>query len=92
MLFEYIGFLAAILATLTFAPQVIKTLKTQKTRDLSLSMLLLSLGGNTCWIIYSIGLDSMPIFISSILICLMLLTLIFLKVNADYKYIRISKV
>lgn len=92
MIFEYVGFVAAILATLTFAPQVLKTLKTRQTRDISLSMLFLSLGGNTCWIIYALGLNSIPILASSIVTSLMLFTLIFLKLNEKQEEVIISEV
>ena len=49
---EFFGYFAAILTTLAFLPQLIKTLKTKKAEDVSLTTLLMFLTGVSAWIVY----------------------------------------
>ena len=54
--FEFIGFLAGLLSTIAFIPQVIKAFKTKKTNDISLTTNILLLFAIILWIIYGIFL------------------------------------
>ena len=63
---EFFGFSAAILTTLAFIPQLIKTLKTKKAEDVSLTTLIMFLTGVAAWIIYGIQISSKPILIANI--------------------------
>lgn len=56
--FEFIGFLAGLLSTIAFIPQVIKAFKTKKTNDISLTTNILLLFAIILWIIYGIFLKS----------------------------------
>ena len=56
-----IGILAASLTTISLLPQVVKTLKTKRTRDLSLGMLVVFNVGILFWITYGIIIKSIPI-------------------------------
>ncbi len=49
---EFIGFIASMLATLAFLPQVIKTLRTQSAEDFSLITLIMLETGTSLWIFY----------------------------------------
>ena len=49
---EFIGFLAAILTTAAFLPQVYKTWRTKDVSSLSLPMLILFFVGIVCWLVY----------------------------------------
>ena len=62
---EFFGYFAAILTTLAFIPQLIKTLKTKKAEDVSLTTLLMFLTGVAAWIIYGIQISSKPILIAN---------------------------
>ena len=64
---EFFGYLAAILTTLAFVPQLIKTLKTKKADDVSLTTLIMFLTGVAAWIIYGIQISSKPILIANII-------------------------
>ena len=64
---EFFGYLAAILTTLAFIPQLIKTLKTKKADDVSLTTLIMFLTGVAAWIIYGIQISSKPILIANII-------------------------
>ena len=64
---EFFGYFAAVLTTLAFIPQLIKTLKTKKADDVSLTTLIMFLTGVAAWIIYGIQISSMPILIANII-------------------------
>ena len=63
---EFFGYFAAILTTLAFIPQLIKTLKTKKAEDVSLTTLIMFLTGVAAWIIYGIKISSKPILVANI--------------------------
>ena len=62
---EFFGYFAAILTTLAFIPQLIKTFKTKKADDVSLTTLIMFLTGVLAWIIYGIQISSKPILIAN---------------------------
>ena len=62
---EFFGYFAAVLTTLAFIPQLIKTLKTKKAEDVSLTTLIMFLTGVAAWIIYGIQISSKPILIAN---------------------------
>ena len=64
---EFYGYFAAILTTIAFIPQLIKTLKTKKAEDVSLTTLIMFLTGVAAWIIYGIEISSKPILIANII-------------------------
>lgn len=66
---EIIGFIAAILTTAAFLPQVYKTWKTKDVSSLSLTMLVMFIIGIVCWLIYGFLINSPSmIFANSITI------------------------
>ena len=64
---EFFGYFAAILTTLAFLPQLIKTLKTQKADDVSLITLIMFLTGVLSWVVYGYKISSVPILIANII-------------------------
>ena len=64
---EFFGFFAAILTTLAFIPQLIKTLKTKTAEDVSLTTLIMFLTGVASWVIYGIQISSKPILIANVI-------------------------
>jgi len=60
-----IGIIAAILTTSAFLPQVVKTLKTGKTEDLSLITFLMILVGTILWFIYGYSLGDKPLMFAN---------------------------
>lgn len=58
---QAVGSTAALLTTLAFVPQVVKTLKTRHTRDISLSMWVLFSAGVALWLVYGVMLAAWPI-------------------------------
>ncbi|WP_199912766.1 SemiSWEET family sugar transporter [Aquimarina aquimarini] len=79
---ELIGYIAAILTTASFLPQVYKTWKTKSAEGLSLSMLFIFGSGVLCWLIYGFMIDSWPIISANVITIISIFLLLFFK----YKY------
>ncbi|NOK86107.1 MAG: hypothetical protein GFH27_549397n55 [Chloroflexi bacterium AL-W] len=61
MLVELIGFTAAILTTVAYLPQVIKTWKSKSAKDLSLGLFGILTAGVILWLTYGILTNNGPI-------------------------------
>ncbi len=62
-----IGFIAAILTTASFLPQVLKVWRTRSANDVSLVMYLLFLAGVALWLTYGILIESWPVILSNLI-------------------------
>ena len=60
---DTIGYFAGFLAMISFLPQIIKTLRTRRTDDISMGMLLLTLITNIFYLIYGALLHLYPVII-----------------------------
>jgi len=67
MIVDIFGYLAAILTTAAFLPQLIKTLKTKKADDVSLTTLIMFIIGLLSWIIYGYKISSTPILFANLI-------------------------
>ena len=67
MYIEIFGYFAAILTTVAFLPQLIKTLITKKADDVSLITLIMFITGLIFWIIYGYKISSVPILAANII-------------------------
>jgi len=63
-----IGWAASITSTISFLPQLIQTVKTKQTKDLSLPMYVMFLFAIILWTIYGISLNSWPMIGTNIVI------------------------
>ena len=77
---EFFGYFAALLTTLAFLPQLIKTLKTKKAEDVSLITLIMFLTGVLSWIIYGYKISSTPILIANIITFILNLLILVFKI------------
>ena len=62
---EFYGYIAAILTTVAFLPQLIKTYKTKSAEDVSIVMLLMFILGLIFWIVYGIKSKALPVVIAN---------------------------
>ena len=76
---EFFGYFAAVLTTLAFIPQLIKTLKTKKAEDVSLTTLIMFLTGVAAWIIYGVQISSKPILIANVITFLLNFSILVFK-------------
>ena len=65
MIAELIGYVAAILTTISFLPQVIKVWQTRSARDISLPMYSLFIVGSALWLSYGVAIHSLPVAIAN---------------------------
>ena len=83
---EFFGYLAAILTTAAFLPQLIKTLKTKKADDVSLVTLIMFISGLGSWIIYGYAISSFPILLANIITFILNLLILISKIYYSKKY------
>ena len=60
-----LGFVAAISTTVSFFPQLVKTIKTKHTKDLSIIMYSLLSFGILMWFIYGLLIKDMPVILAN---------------------------
>jgi MtN3 and saliva related transmembrane protein len=60
-----VGSIAAALTTIAFVPQVVKTLRTRQTRDISTAMWSLFCAGVGLWLVYGLLLGAWPIILAN---------------------------
>ena len=63
---DYIGYLAAILGTIAWVPQVVHTWKTKETQSLSLWTNLMVLLTVTLWLIYGLIMMAWPLILANV--------------------------
>lgn len=64
-LLDLIGFVAAVLTTASFVPQVWHTFQTRDVRGISLGMYSAFTAGVACWLVYGLLLGAWPIVIAN---------------------------
>ena len=77
---DIFGYLAAILTTAAFIPQLLKTLKTKKADDVSLTTLVMFIIGVLSWIIYGYKISSIPILIANLVTLILNLSILISKI------------
>jgi MtN3 and saliva related transmembrane protein len=63
---DLLGAVAGTLTTISFVPQVVKTLRTRQTRDISLAMWAAFVTGVALWTVYGLLLGAWPIVAANI--------------------------
>lgn len=78
---ETIGMLAAILGTIGWMPQAIKTIRTRDTSGLSLwtnSLLFITV---TLWLTYGFAIGSLPLVLGNVITMVLVGTIVVLKIR-----------
>ncbi|MGG3465991.1 SemiSWEET transporter [Neobacillus pocheonensis] len=75
------GYLAAILTTLSFLPQAIKTIREKNTEGISFIMYGMFTAGVLLWLIYGLFINDIPIIIANFITLILALTILVLKVK-----------
>ncbi|MBI2239923.1 MAG: SemiSWEET transporter [Magnetospirillum gryphiswaldense] len=76
---DVIGSVAGGLTTLAFVPQVVKTLRTRQTRDISTAMWLMFCAGVALWLVYGVVLGAWPIIVANALTLVLAATVLAVK-------------
>ncbi len=82
---EAIGFVAAVLTTAAFLPQVYKTWKTKDVSSLSLPMLLIFFVGIMAWLVYGFLKNSLPMIFANSITIVSSFLLVYYKIKYSKK-------
>lgn len=82
---EIVGFLAAILTTSAYIPQVYKIWKTKNAESVSLSMYLVMFLGISLWLIYSIIINKPSLILANTITLLIILMIFYFKIKSKKK-------
>ena len=82
---EIIGFIAAILTTSAFLPQVYKTWKTKDVSGLSLPMLFIFFAGIIAWLVYGVYINSPSMIMANAITLISAFLLIYFKITYSKK-------
>jgi len=77
-----IGFLASVASVLGYVPQVMKSWKTHRVDDISISMVLLILFSLSSWLVYGFLKGDLPLILTN----LVSLNILFLLLTAKLKF------
>ena len=77
---DIFGYFAAILTTTAFLPQLLKTIKTKKADDVSLSTLIMFIIGVFSWIIYGYKISSAPILFANLITLILNFSILISKI------------
>tara|TARA_B100000700_G_C14622847_1_gene659028 strand:+ start:133 stop:396 length:264 start_codon:yes stop_codon:yes gene_type:complete len=78
---EYLGYIAAILTTIAFLPQLFRTYRTKSADDVSIVMLLMFITGLMFWIFYGLETNAKPVLIANIITLILNLGILILKID-----------
>ena len=78
---DWIGYAAAILATSSFLPQVIKTVRSGQTKDISLAMYSLFCSGVALWTVYGVMIHATPVIVANLATLLLAGTILLMKIK-----------
>jgi MtN3 and saliva related transmembrane protein len=76
-----IGLVAGAFTTAAFIPQVVKTLKTKSTKDISLGMFLVTATGLALWLLYGILSGALPVIVANSISLPLCLTIVAFKLK-----------
>jgi MtN3 and saliva related transmembrane protein len=78
---DLIGSIAGFLTTAAFVPQVIKTLRSRSTRDISLVMFAAFTAGVAFWLLYGALIGSLPVIAANAVTLVMAGTILAVKLS-----------
>jgi MtN3 and saliva related transmembrane protein len=78
---EILGYIAAVLTTVAFVPQVVLVYRTKDTDSISLLMFLIFNCGLVCWGIYGLILNQLPIILANGVTLILALYILYMKMT-----------
>lgn len=85
---EVMGLLGALLSSITFIPQVVRTWQIKSAGDLSMGMLLIVFSSTIVWLVYGFALDLLPVIIANGIISILSLVLIYFKIKFKHNEVK----
>lgn len=81
MSLEWLGYAAAVLTTIAFVPQAVKTIRSRDTSGISLGMYVIFTIGIGFWFAYGVALGSWPMILANITTFALAVTILALKLR-----------
>jgi MtN3 and saliva related transmembrane protein len=81
--FELVGYLAALLTTISFVPQVWKTWRTRDVSGISLGMYVVFAIGVFLWLVYGVLVNAWPIVVANAITLALAIAILAMKVRWD---------
>ncbi len=81
MSLEWLGTVAAVLTTVSFVPQAVKTIRTRETHGISLWMYAIFTTGVAFWFGYGLVLHSWPMIVANAITFVLAATILALKLR-----------
>lgn len=78
---DILGYIAGTITIISFVPQIIKSYKTKRVKDLSILMLLMIMASILLWLIYGILVGNKPIIIVNGIYVLVVAFQFYLKIR-----------
>ncbi len=78
---ELLGYIGAVLSSVTFVPQVWHAWKTKSVGDLSIWMIIILLGNVSTWLTYGILKGLMPVIVANSIILFLALIMLYFKLS-----------
>lgn len=79
--FTFLGYLAAVLTTISFIPQALLIIKTKDTKGISLPMYILFTIGVACWLLYGIYFGMIPVIIANFITLALAIVILTFKIK-----------
>lgn len=80
-LIDLLGWLAAILTTVAFLPQLLKTWRSKSAKDVSLVMMITFSSGVFLWLVYGLAIQALPVVIANLVTLILALLILILKIK-----------
>lgn len=80
-LIRALGYVAGLITTIAFVPQVVRSWRTRSTRDLSLTWLVAFSSGVALWLVYGILLREPPIIAANAVTLALAATLMWIRLG-----------
>lgn len=80
---EIVGFIAGMLTLFTYVPQSVKTIRTRKTRDLSLPTLILLSVSALLWVIYGVYKSLPAVWVTNTVVAALGLIILSIKLKGQ---------
>jgi MtN3 and saliva related transmembrane protein len=78
---EILGFVAAVLTTLCWLPQALKTIRSKDTKSLSLVTQSAFTAGVGLWLVYGLLIGDLPIIFANVVTFVLVTTILVLKLR-----------
>ncbi|MBP6409294.1 MAG: SemiSWEET transporter [Fusobacteriaceae bacterium] len=79
--FTFLGYVAAVLTTISFVPQALLIIKTKDTKGISLPMYILFTIGVACWLLYGIYFGMIPVIIANFITLALAIVILTFKIK-----------